>query len=190
MEQWYTITGGIDANTAHQLITYVNAQIYQTNIKKLKILLSSGGGDLDSALRIYSYLKALSIEVETIAFSQIDSAANIIYLAGSNIVAIKGCRFLFHEGTFTTGAQTTTLHNHEEALLIFRELLKKHISVLSKETGKTEKEIIGRELYFNGRKSKRIWFCSRNLRETSTFTTSWSSSIFVILPRKYIREEI
>lgn len=140
-EQWYTITGAIDVNTAHSLITYVNGQIYNSEIKKLKIIISSNGGDIDSAIRIYSYLKALSIEVETIAFSQIDSAANIIYVAGNKRIAIKGCRFFLHEGTFTTGAQTTTLHNHEEALTLFKELSKKHVGILSKETGKKEKEI-------------------------------------------------
>jgi ATP-dependent Clp protease protease subunit len=140
-EQWYTITGGIDVNTAHNLITYINSQIYGSDIKKLKIIISSTGGDVDSAIRIFSYLKALSIEAETIAFSQIDSAANIIYAAGGKRVAIRGCRFFLHEGTFTTGTQTTTLHNHEEMLTIFNELLKKHISILSKETGKKEKEV-------------------------------------------------
>lgn len=93
MEDWYTITGNIDANTAHQLITYVNGQIYRTDIKKLKLLISSGGGDVDSAIRIYSYLKALAIEIETIAFGQIDSAANIIYAAGKKRVAIKRLPF-------------------------------------------------------------------------------------------------
>ncbi|MDP2693079.1 MAG: ATP-dependent Clp protease proteolytic subunit [bacterium] len=140
-EQWYTITGGIDVNTAHNLITYLNGQIYGSNIKKLKIIISSTGGDVDSAIRIYSYLKAIPLDIETIAFSQIDSAANIIYVSGSKRIAIKGCRFFLHEGTFTTGSQTTTLHNHEEALLIFRELLKKHVGILANETGKKEKEI-------------------------------------------------
>ena len=140
-EQWYTITGGIDINTAHNLITYINSQIYSTNIKKLKIIISSNGGDVDSAIRIYSFLKALSIEIETIALSQIDSAANIIYAAGTKRIAIKGCRFFLHEGTFTNGSQTATLHVHEEAIIIFKELLKKHVGILSKETGKKEKEI-------------------------------------------------
>ncbi len=140
-EQWYTITGGIDINTAHNFITYINQQIYSSNIEKLKILISSTGGDVDSAIRIYSYLKALSIDIETIALSQIDSAANIIYAAGTKRIAIKGCRFFLHEGTFTTGSQSATLHIHEEALTIFKELLKKHVWILSKETGKKEKEI-------------------------------------------------
>lgn len=141
MEDWYTITGVIDINTAHQLITYINGQIYRTDIKKIKLLISSSGGDVDSAIRIYSFLKALSIDIETIAFSQIDSAANIIYATGNKRIAIKDCRFFLHEGTFTTGTQTTTLHNHEETLLIFKELFKKHINILSNETGKKEEEI-------------------------------------------------
>jgi len=140
-EQWYTITGGIDFNTAHNLITNINNLIYGSDIERLKIIISSPGGDIDAAIRIYSYLKALSIEVETIALSQIDSAANIIYVAGNKRIAIKGCRFFLHEGTFTTGAQTTTLHNHEESLTIFKELMKRHISIIAKESGQTEKEI-------------------------------------------------
>ncbi|MBU6370459.1 MAG: ATP-dependent Clp protease proteolytic subunit [Patescibacteria group bacterium] len=140
-EDWYTITGGIDSNVAQNLMTYVNGRIYNSDIKKIRVLISSTGGDVDSAIRIYSYLKALPFEVETIALSQIDSAANIIYVAGQQRIAIKGCRFFLHEGTFTTGAQTTTLHNHEEALLIFKELLKKHINILAKETSKKEEDI-------------------------------------------------
>ena len=141
MEDWYTITGTIDTNTANSLITYINGQLYRTNINKLKLLISSGGGDVDSAIRIYSYLKALPIEIETIGLSQIDSAANIIFSAGNKRFAIKGCRFFLHEGTFTIGTQSTTLHNHQESMLIITELLKKHINILAKETGKTEKEI-------------------------------------------------
>ena len=39
------------------------------------------------------------------------------------------------------GLKTTTLHNHKEAMLIFEELLKKHVSILSVETDKEEKDI-------------------------------------------------
>ncbi|OGI59608.1 hypothetical protein A2814_02980 [Candidatus Nomurabacteria bacterium RIFCSPHIGHO2_01_FULL_38_19] len=140
-EIWYTITGPIAVNTAHELITWVNAQIYNLPIKRLKLIISSNGGDIDSAIRIYVYLKSLPIEVETIAFSQIDSAANLIYVAGSKRTAIKGCRFFLHEGIFTIGNSTATLHNHEENLSILRELSKRHVDILSQEINKTEGEV-------------------------------------------------
>src|SRR3989338_8002920 len=61
-EIWYTITGPIAVNTAHELITWVNAQIYNLPIKRLKLIISSNGGDIDSAIRIYVYLKSLRRE--------------------------------------------------------------------------------------------------------------------------------
>lgn len=142
-EKWYTITGGIDSNVAHQLIVWVNSQIYATPIKRLKLILSSNGGDMDSAIRIYSFLKSLPIEVETIAFSQIDSAANILFAGGEKRTAVKGCRFFFHEGSFTIGNPTNTLHNHKENISIFEELFKNHVKILAKESGQTEKYIRG-----------------------------------------------
>lgn len=141
MEIWYTITGAIDPNTAQQLIVWVNGQIYTSKVSKLTIFLSSVGGDIDSAIRIYSYLKGLPIEVETIGFSQIDSAANTIFLAGKNRKALRGCRFFLHEGTFTIGNQTAVLHAHEETLTVLRELLKRNIEIISNETGKDPKQI-------------------------------------------------
>jgi ATP-dependent Clp protease, protease subunit len=140
-EVWYTITRTIDPNTAQQLIAWVNGQIYVAPIKRLKLMISSGGGDVDSAIRIYAYLKSLPIEVTTIGFSQIDSAANIIFLGGEIRLAVKNCRFFLHEGTFTIGNPTASLHIHEETLTILKELLKKHIDILSKETGKSTADV-------------------------------------------------
>jgi ATP-dependent Clp protease protease subunit len=141
MEIWYTLTGLIDQNSAQQFIAWVNNQLYSQSVEKLKFLISSGGGDTDSAIRIYSYLKALPIEVETIGFGQIDSAANIIFLAGKERNAVEGCRFLLHEGTFNIGMPNAPLRNHEETLIFFRELFRKHIEILARETKKKPDEI-------------------------------------------------
>jgi len=141
MNIWYTITGGIDSNTAHQLITWVNSQIYQGTITKLTIFISSGGGDIDSAIRAYHFLKGLPVEVETIGISQIDSAANTIFLAGQNRKALNGCRFFLHEGTFTIGNPSASLHSLEETLTILKALENRNIEIVVRETGKNEQEI-------------------------------------------------
>ena len=139
MHIWYTLTGRIDPNISHQLISWTNGQLFNGQITKLTIFLSSTGGDVDSALRIYSFLKGLPIEVEIIGFSQIDSAANTVFLAGSKRKALAGCRFFLHEGTFNIGNQGAALHVHEETINILQELLKRNIAVISKETGKSIK---------------------------------------------------
>jgi len=141
MTIWYTITGAIDQNTANGLITWVNSQLYSGNVSRLVVFLSSGGGDIDAAIRLYHYLKGIPIEVEIVGFSQIDSAANTIFLAGTKRKALQGCRFFLHEGTFYTNNTSAVLHVHEETLTIFRELLKRTIEIIATETSKSKEEI-------------------------------------------------
>ncbi|MDB4939994.1 MAG: ATP-dependent Clp protease proteolytic subunit [Candidatus Doudnabacteria bacterium] len=141
MEIWYTISGAIDIDTAHQLIVWVNQQLYNGSPSKLKIFLSSTGGDMDSAVRIYFYLKALPIEVEMIGFGQVDSAANTIFVSTKNRKALKNTRFLLHEGTFTVGNSTASLAAHEENLRLLNTLHKQNVDILSLETGKPREEI-------------------------------------------------
>lgn len=136
----YTITGNIDPNTAHQLIVWVVGQIINTPKAKLKILISSIGGDIDSAIRIYFFLKGIEWEVETIAFSQIDSAANTIFVAGKNRIALKGTRFFLHEGSYTLNS-STNIDTHIENITILKELLSRSVAILSVETGKSTDEI-------------------------------------------------
>ncbi len=143
---WYTITGVIDPNIAQQLIMWVNQQVIGAPAAtlqnfKLIVLISSGGGDIDSAIRIYNYLKALPIVVETIGLSQVDSAANIIFLAGQRRSAVKRCRFFLHEGTFTIGNPTAPLGVHEETLSILKSLSMRHVDILTTELGKNPEEV-------------------------------------------------
>ncbi len=140
-EIWYTLTGSIDANGVNQLLVWLGSQIYSQPVKRLKLLLSSGGGDMDSAIRAYAFLKALPVEVTTIGFSQVDSAAVIIFLAGKKRQAVKGCRFLLHEGTFTFFNPTATMSVHKETLAILSELLKRNIEIIGEETGKSKDEV-------------------------------------------------
>ncbi len=141
MEIWYTFTGTIDSNSINQLITWLSGQVYSgQNIEKLKLFISSNGGDMDSAIRAYTYLKSLPFRVETIGFTQIDSAANVIFLAGQRRTAVSGCRFFLHEGTFS-GNQVAPLHIHEETLKVMQDLYKRYVDIFAKELKKSDEEM-------------------------------------------------
>jgi ATP-dependent protease ClpP protease subunit len=140
-EIWYALTGAITPTAAHDLVVWTDSQIHSGGATRLKVLISSTGGDVDSAVRIYSYLKALPLEVETVGFGQVDSAANLAYLAGHRRTAVKHCRFFLHEGSFTIGNPTASLHAHEETLRLLQELMNQQLKILSAETGKTLDEV-------------------------------------------------
>ncbi|HTE01653.1 MAG TPA: ATP-dependent Clp protease proteolytic subunit [Mucilaginibacter sp.] len=140
-EIWYSIIGDITPDTAKQLVSWVNGQVYENPVTTLKILLSSEGGDVESALIIYHYIKSLPLQTEIIAFNKVGSAANIIFVSSTNRSATKDCLFVLHEGTNTINNPTASLHQHEDNLLWMKDRISRHVSVLSAETGKTITEI-------------------------------------------------
>ena len=133
---WYTYIGAITPELVAGAIAWINGQLYSGNYIKLKLFLSSNGGDVDSAIRLYDFLKACPLDLEIYGFGQIDSAANLVYLAGERRFAVKNCRFFLHEGSFTIGNPTSALKVHEETLRILKELLIRTSKIISSETGK------------------------------------------------------
>ncbi|ELT0932597.1 TPA: ATP-dependent Clp protease proteolytic subunit [Enterobacter roggenkampii] len=63
---------------------------------ELNIYISSQGGDLVAGFTAYHFLKALPVPVRTHNLSNVESVANIIFLAGSERKANPGSRFLLH----------------------------------------------------------------------------------------------
>jgi len=158
MENWFILTGNIDSNVIHQTIGWF-AQQAHSGIKKIKFYISSTGGDMDSAYRLFDFLKSLPIEIETIGFGQVDSAAIILFLTGNKRTATKNCRFLLHEGTFHIGLPSASLHAHEESLKLFKDLKDKNISIIAKETGNKNavvSETISNSTIFNSSEAKKF----------------------------------
>lgn len=135
MEIWYTLTGTVDKREVQEAINWINNEIYSKPVKKLRCLLAAGGGEIASGINLYSYLKALPIEVETIAFGEVDVAAALVFLGGSSRVIVNGCRFFFREGRYTILDQTAPVHAHEEVIAVFRREQNEMTYIIANETG-------------------------------------------------------
>lgn len=149
MEIWYSVTGDLDKREAQAAIKWISEEIYSKPVTFLRFLLASGNGDISSGINLYMYLKALPIEVETIAFGEIDTAAAVAYLAGKKRGVVEGCRFLFREGRYTIQEVTAPVRVHEEAIAIFKRELHEVIYIIARETG-NDTEVVANML----RKSK------------------------------------
>lgn len=149
MEIWYTLTGDIDKKGVQDAITWINAELYSKPVARLKFLLASGGGDIGSGINLYTYLKALPIEVVTIGFGEVDAAATLVFLGGKKRIAVGECHFFFHEGRYTILDATAPVHTHEEAISVFKRELHNMIYIISRET-QNDTEVVAAML----RKSK------------------------------------
>lgn len=140
-EIWYSIIGDIEQKTLTDFVDSVNEQVYKSPVKKLKLFLSSEGGDVETSLALYHFIQALPFETEIIGFNKIASSAVIVFVASTKRFVTKNCIFILHEGTTTISHKTATLHQHEDTILWSKERTERHIIVLSKETDKSRGDI-------------------------------------------------
>ncbi len=135
MEIWYTVTGTVEKKMVQDVIAGINEDLYSKPVTRLRLLIASGGGEIEAGINLYAYLRALPVEVETLGFGEVDAAAVLIYLAGRRRFAVDGCQFFFHEGRYTVRDQTAPIHVHEEAIAVFKRELHEMVRIIAVETG-------------------------------------------------------
>jgi len=147
---YFTLTGDINASNIQNLIHFFNCQIIEQNYTDtLTIFLSSIGGDIDSAIRAYDFLKSVPNKIHTIGFGQIDSAAITLLLSGDKRTVIEKTRFRFHEPTYYMQQADSVLSFFEERVRLFQQLDTRMKEITSKQTGKSLAQI--NKLYANGK---------------------------------------
>ena len=80
------------ANAMMQLVS----SLLQKNCQHIHINISSKGGCNQSALTVYNFLRHAPCKITTHNIGYCDSAANILYLAGSERIATPHSRFVVH----------------------------------------------------------------------------------------------
>jgi len=88
------------------LIAIVNNQI-RGGVHKIRIVLSSGGGDTSAAFAAYNYLRSAPAEITTFNIGNVDSAAVILYCAGKYRYSFPATRFLIHGNSLNISGTVT-----------------------------------------------------------------------------------
>ena len=79
------------------LLLYVISDHLKLGIKKLHINISSGGGSVFHAISLYNFIKGIQgVEIHTHNFGQVDSSANVIFLAGQHRTCSPASSFVLH----------------------------------------------------------------------------------------------
>lgn len=87
---------GIDQLRVKNLMSLCSNLVSKQKPDELYFLLASQGGDMDSGIAFYNFLKALPVKITMHNIGSIDSIANVIFIAGDNRYASPGTTFLFH----------------------------------------------------------------------------------------------
>lgn len=95
----------INEKTSGLLLYLLNDQL-KSGVTKYRLNISSRGGDVFHAISIYNFTNGMkNVEVHTHNIGQIDSAANLIFVAGHKKTASKASTFLMHPPEMTVQGQ-------------------------------------------------------------------------------------
>lgn len=82
------------------LMELCSQAVMQLKPTTIYFMLSSGGGDVNSAISLYNFLTGLPCEIVMHNIGSIDSAANVVFMAGDKRYAVAHTSFLFHGVTY------------------------------------------------------------------------------------------
>lgn len=137
----------ISAEKVSSLMAVCSQVVTEYNPQKIYFLFSSGGGLVDSAMTLYNFLKAIPPQIIMHNIGSIDSAANVVFMAGDERLAAPHTSFLFHGVTFGFGGYVGE-GQISEGLSIVRESENKIANILATNSDITEAEV--RELFARG----------------------------------------
>jgi ATP-dependent protease ClpP protease subunit len=85
----------IDDATSSRLISILGGLI-QKGVNDIYLIITTGGGSISAAVLIYGFLRSLPAKVTTYNLSTIQSAGEIVFLAGEKRIASQNSIFMFH----------------------------------------------------------------------------------------------
>lgn len=147
-EYWYMFTADVNQQSVSSLITFLHDNRSKNPNAHFTLYISSCGGDIDSAIRFYDYIKASKLNIDTVGFGQVDSSAIILFLTGQKRTAVKNCRFRLHSPTYNNGSQSQNITIVQETSKFIKEIDNRYFQIISEELGLPNKR--ARNLYDKG----------------------------------------
>lgn len=137
--------GPINEESVKQICQAFNHAV-ETGCGAVHFVLQSGGGNIDSGIFLYSYLKSLPINVTVHNIGDVSSIAVVVYVAGKTRLCSKFSSFLLHPSTYNTGGPmpVAALQGNLDALIAKDSRIN---SILNAETSLSKEALDARTLY-------------------------------------------
>lgn len=138
----------ISVEKTKALMEICSNTVQQYGVKTIYFQFSSGGGSVDSAITLYNFLKSLPCEIVMHNTGSIDSAANVVFMAGDKRYAASHTSFLFHGVGWNFGAEQLKRAQIKESLSMVESAEQKIAGILAEHTNLGIAEI--KELFNEG----------------------------------------
>jgi ATP-dependent Clp endopeptidase proteolytic subunit ClpP len=140
MDIYINFNLGISPESTQAFFRIIQEQLAK-GMKKLHLLISSPGGNVDPGIAIYNLLKGLPIEVITHNYGSCDSIAALVFCAGEKRYTVSNSRFLIHGIGLTVQNQRFDESNLRETLDSLRNQRETISKIIAKECKKKIEDV-------------------------------------------------
>jgi ATP-dependent protease ClpP protease subunit len=177
--------------SVNNLITFVTQNIYQIegtqglgNVE-IVIQIASNGGVSDKGILAYNYLKQLNVPITTINIGNVDSAAAMIFLAGSKRLCTPSSRFVLHSA-MTQINGIFTYEKLQELANLNKGITKQYTDVIQLVTGRNLHKKILNGLVLNSIDSVKYNISTEVIKEQYIKTTVGVNTLLIQNPQQPI----
>ncbi len=110
--------------------------------EKVILCLNSEGGDLDVAWSFYDYVRLSGLHLVTVASGDVESAAVLLFLSGKERYASRFSSFLIHNPALEVQHAEISEDNIEQTRRHVLSMHERHLKVLAKTSGLSQKEVV------------------------------------------------
>ena len=165
-----TFTIDISEESVSRLISYASEALNHGS-DSLILMISSAGGDLPSAFTAFNFLTAIPLKLTTFNIGNIESASNLIFLAGDLRAASPTSQFMLHGITSPANAFTRAEINAQSERLDLD--IKRYAEVFRERTSgctaplEIEMSLGGFTKYLSAEEARRAGLTNAEAREVS-----------------------
>lgn len=146
---WKLFISEVTPGTVIDLINFIFPIVVERKENAtINLYISSVGGDIDSAIRFYDFIKGSKAKVNTFGFGQIDSSAVLLFMAGSKRVVLKNSRLRLHSPNYNATHNSQHISIVEETSKFLSSIDKRYFQIISNEMGISENK--ARSMYGKG----------------------------------------
>lgn len=156
------IEGTIDENTACEFVKKVMLLNKEDSQKPINVMINSQGGEINSGMLIYDVIQGSTAPIRTFCLGKAYSMAAVLLACGNHgRYILPHGEVMIHEPLLgnRVGGNSSSIKSISDSLLESKKMMNK---ILSKHTGKTEREVdkaTGYDHYFSAKESVDFGLC-------------------------------
>ena len=115
-ERYIRFMAQVQPLSIQKLATFVDGAV-QNGAEKIHLLIDTEGGNIQSGVAIYGFLKRASVEVVTYNLGSVHSIGVVMYCAGNERVTVPYANFYLHRASGVTQGDADNSQTHARMLL-------------------------------------------------------------------------